>query len=740
MHRATPAALALTVASALTLTACGGSGGADVDADAEQTLTVWAMGTEGEKLAEVADVYEKSHPNITVKVTPVGWDVAHQKLVAAAAAGRLPDVMQMGGTYLGEFADMGVLEPVDTRTVKEDDFFPAAWQQASYDGETYGVPWYVDTRVLFYRTDLARKAGLTEPPATMDDLLKAAQAHQDKARTTWGLSVQPGGLDTVQSFYPFLYSAGGEIIDEDGKAAVNSPEAVKALETYGEFFAKGLSEKAVRPGYDVTKDFNTGDVPMFFGGPWIMSLLDENYPDIKGKWAVAPCPPTRSPCRWPAAPASPCPRTASTRPPPRSSSPSSPTRGPVRLVRAHPRPARQPAGLGDRRTRHRPQAEGLARADGDREDHAVPSPADRDHLEGGLRHRVGHPGQVRRQGRPGQGAGRDRRARGVTGMPLLTKAAADPAAPLTKTGPDGPPGEGRRPRRPLGRHNLYGWLFSTPFLVLFAVFMAFPIVATLLMSFTDFGARHVTRPLEAQFVGLENYTRLFEDDRFLKALFNTAYFVVVGVPLTILLGLLVAILLNNGIDRARTFFRVGFYAPVVTAIVAVAVVWRFVLDPSDGLIAGLAAELGLTAPDFLGSETWAMPSLIAMAVWRNLGTVMVLFIAGLQAIPADVREAARLDGAGAWQEMRRITVPLLRPTMLYATVITSIGYLNVFEEPFVMTQGGPSDATLTVSLDMYREGFNFFHMGYASAMAYVLFVVITGITVLQLRLLKDNTR
>lgn len=214
----------------------------------------------------------------------------------------------------------------------------------------------------------------------------------------------------------------------------------------------------------------------------------------------------------------------------------------------------------------------------------------------------------------------------------------------------------------------------------------------------------------------------------------------VGVPATIVLGLLAAILLNNGIDRARTVFRIGFYAPVVTTIVAVAIVWRFVLDPSDGLIASLASEVGLSAPDFLGSETWAMPSLIAMAVWRNLGTVMVLCIAGLQAIPTEVREAARLDGAGAWQELRRITVPLLRPTLLYATVITSIGYLNVFEEPFVMTQGGPSDSTLTVSLDMYREGFNFFHMGYASAMAYVLFVVIMGITVLQLRLLKDNTR
>ncbi|MFI1730893.1 carbohydrate ABC transporter permease [Streptomyces acidicola] len=330
-------------------------------------------------------------------------------------------------------------------------------------------------------------------------------------------------------------------------------------------------------------------------------------------------------------------------------------------------------------------------------------------------------------------------------MPLVTGSAAGDAA-VSKTRRSGgaqPPAAGSRRhgrRRSRGRHTLHGWLFSTPFLVLFGVFMLFPIVATLWMSFTDFGVRDVRQPLEAQFVGLDNYTKLFDDDTFRTALFNTAYFVVVGVPLTIVLGLLVALLLNNGIDRARTFFRVGFYAPVVTSIVAVAVVWRFVLDPTDGLIAGLATELGAKAPDFLGSETWAMPSLILLAVWRNLGTVMVLFIAGLQAIPTDVREAARLDGAGGWQELRRITVPLLRPTMLYATVITTIGYLNVFEEPFVMTQGGPDNATLTVSLDMYREGFNLFHMGYASAMAYVLFVVIMAITVLQLRLLKDNTR
>ncbi|SDK15460.1 carbohydrate ABC transporter permease [Streptomyces indicus] len=324
-------------------------------------------------------------------------------------------------------------------------------------------------------------------------------------------------------------------------------------------------------------------------------------------------------------------------------------------------------------------------------------------------------------------------------MSTTTPTPAPSAA--VKTADGGPAdGKGRRRKRSVGKQNLAGWLFSTPFLVLFGVFMLFPIVATLLMSFTDFGQRNVRRPLEAEFVGIENYVKLFGDEQFLKALFNTAYFVVVGVPLTIGLGLFAAVLLNSGIDKARTVFRVGFYAPVVTTIVAVAIVWRFVLDPADGLIAGLGDELGFTAPDFLGSETWAMPSLIAMAVWRNLGTVMVLMIAGLQAIPTEVREAARLDGASAWQELRRITVPLLRPTLLYATVITTIGYLNVFEEPFVMTQGGPSDATLTVSLDMYKQGFSFFNMGYASAMAYVLFVVIMGITVLQLRLMKDNTK
>ncbi|MGW6284592.1 sugar ABC transporter substrate-binding protein [Streptomyces sp. NPDC055107] len=285
--RTAPAGIALALA--VTLSACGSSGG-DVAADEKQTLTVWAMGAEGEKLADVAEVYEKANPNITVKVTPIGWDVAHQKLVSAAAAGTLPDVAQMGGSYMGEFSELGVLEPVDTEVFDKKDFFPAGWEQGEVDGTAYGVPWYVDTRVLYYRTDLAEKAGVTEAPTDWKGLKDLATAYQEKAGTKWGLSIQPSGLDTVQNFYSFLYSAGGEIVNDKGEAVVDSPEAVKALKEYGSYFDKGLSNKSVQPGYDVVKDFGNGRVPMFFGGPWHVTLLDEGQPQIEGKWAIANVP------------------------------------------------------------------------------------------------------------------------------------------------------------------------------------------------------------------------------------------------------------------------------------------------------------------------------------------------------------------------------------------------------------------------------------------------------------------
>jgi multiple sugar transport system permease protein len=264
------------------------------------------------------------------------------------------------------------------------------------------------------------------------------------------------------------------------------------------------------------------------------------------------------------------------------------------------------------------------------------------------------------------------------------------------------------------------------------------VLASLTMSFTDFTSRDLRNPLAINFVGLENYTKLLSDDRFLRSAFNTLYFVVVGIPLTMGIALAVAVALNSGINRFRTVFRVGFYTPVVTSIVAVAVVWRFLLQPESGLLNTVLGWVGIDGPNWLQSTTWAMPSLIAMASWRNMGTLMVIFLAGLQTIPRDLYEAAMVDGAGTWRRFRSITLPLLRPTLLLGAVLMGVGYLQFFEEPFVMTKGGPLDRTLSVAYFTYNQ-FGFGNYSYAAAASYLLFLAIVVVTLVQFRLLRSRT-
>jgi multiple sugar transport system permease protein len=288
------------------------------------------------------------------------------------------------------------------------------------------------------------------------------------------------------------------------------------------------------------------------------------------------------------------------------------------------------------------------------------------------------------------------------------------------------------------REDLTGWAFAAPFVVLFGVFLAFPILASFLLSFTSFGLRDLANPIGTTAVGLKNYLDLISDSQFWTSLLNTAYFVVVGVPVTLALGLLIANALNRGVTRFRTAFRVGYYLPVITSIVAIAVVWRFLLNPDVGLVNMLLSGVGIKGPAWLADPVFAMPSIIAMAVWRNLGFAMVVFLAGLQAIPSSLYEAASIDGAGRWQAFRFVTIPMLRPTILFMTVITTIGYLQLFEEPFVMTGGGPLDKTLSVTMYMYQQGFTFFHQGYASAIAYVLFVIVAIVAFLQFKFLRSD--
>jgi len=289
------------------------------------------------------------------------------------------------------------------------------------------------------------------------------------------------------------------------------------------------------------------------------------------------------------------------------------------------------------------------------------------------------------------------------------------------------------------RRSRAAWGFALPFVTLFMVFTAWPVVSSLLMSLTDIKSRDLQNPFAVNFVGLNNFKAVLSDELFWQAARNTGYFVIVGVPLVMFVALMIAVGLNTGITRAAGFFRVGYYMPVVTSIVAVAVVWRFLLARDNGLINIALSWFGIQGPNWLGDANWSMPALIMMAVWRSMGTLIVIFLAGLQGVPTSLHEAAALDGANAWQRLRNITVPTIRPTLLFGAVITGIGYLQFFEEPFVMTQGGPLNSTLSVSYYIYKQ-FGFGNYGIASAMSYILFLAIVLLTLIQFRLLGEHDR
>ena len=284
------------------------------------------------------------------------------------------------------------------------------------------------------------------------------------------------------------------------------------------------------------------------------------------------------------------------------------------------------------------------------------------------------------------------------------------------------------------RAGLAGWMFVAPALLVLGLFFALPVASALALSLTDFDLYALADPTHLRFVALDNYLELLRTPIFWKALGNTAYFVVVGVPLSIAVSLAAALLLDSPLARARAFFRTALFAPVVTTLVAVAVIWRYLFHASYGLVNWALGHVGISPVDWLGDPRWAMPTIIGFAVWKNFGYNMVILLAGLQAIPRELYEAARIDGASPWRQLLHITLPALGPVLLLVSVITVSGYFQLFAEPYVMTRGDPLQSTVSVLYFMFEEGFRWWNLGRASAVAFVLFLVILGATTLLLRI------
>ena len=280
------------------------------------------------------------------------------------------------------------------------------------------------------------------------------------------------------------------------------------------------------------------------------------------------------------------------------------------------------------------------------------------------------------------------------------------------------------------QEQLWALFFIAPYLIGLLFFWLGPVIASFLISFTDWEL--VGRPA---WIGFENYQRLFADELFIRSLVNTVYYTIISVPLGMIISLLLAIAVNQKL-KGIVFFRTAFFLPHISSMVAVALLWSWIYNAQYGLLNHFLGLFGIPPQNWLGNPKLAMPALIVMSVWKGLGYNMMIWLAALQGIPEDLYEAARIDGANKWQQFRNITLPLLSPTTFLLLILGLIGSFQVFEQSYVMTQGGPAHATYTIVFYIFSNAFEWLRMGYASAMAYILALIIFALTIFQLKYQK----
>ncbi len=296
------AVVALLAVGALTLSSCGRpepnsapqqSAAPISTAKATGSLTIWAMGAEGEKLSKLANEFEAQNPGTTIKVTPIPWASAHDKFTTAITSQTAPDAAMVGTTWMGELVGLNALEPTPT-SIDSSTFFEGAQKTTEVNGTSYGIPWYVETRLVYYRTDLAKKAGVTQPPKDWAGLKAMAKAMQDKAGAKWGIALQPGSTGSWQTVMPFAWSNGAELMSNNDTFSFDTPEMTEAVKYYQSYFADGIADKAPSEG-QTEADFVSGKTPMFISGPWMMSAVEEvGGKGFKDKYAVMRIPAKKS--------------------------------------------------------------------------------------------------------------------------------------------------------------------------------------------------------------------------------------------------------------------------------------------------------------------------------------------------------------------------------------------------------------------------------------------------------------
>ena len=746
-------------------------------AAAKTELVVWGVwNTEGWK--RVFAEFERRHPDIDLVTSTSGGRMDEQKLMCGIAGGAPPDVINQDRFSIGGWAARGAFLALDELIERDrgkpdaivsDDFYSACWDEVRYEGRVYGIPLNTDDRALYYNEDILAQAGYVDehgrarPPRTWAELKQYATKltqHDERGNIT-----RIGFIPNYGNSWLYLYGwqAGGEFLSADGRTCtLNDPRIAEALTWCTDVYdALGGAEKV--NGFAATfqtgeqDPFVTGKVALVINGNWNLEAIARYAPDLHFGVAPAPVPEGRPYLTWSGGFSWAIPVGAKhveaawefirwmssrecwlmnheaqyryARSWGRVYVPNmSPNRRVNEVVFRQYAPAEPRLAKGLRlfldmmpKSRFRPVTP-LGQELWDRHAEAMdlaiyhkrsPQAA----LDFGTR-------QVQRE--------LDSIYQQRTYPPLGPATAGGIALAVLAVTLGGGVVLARRraaatPRGPRGE-AVAGFAFASPWLAGFVIFTAGPMVASIVLSFCRYDVLH-----PPEFVGTENYARMFRDDPlFWQSLGNTVY-MVIGVPLGMAVGLSVAMLLNTAV-QGLAVYRTIYYMPAIVPTVASSILWMWVLNPQHGLInAAIRGLSGSSGPNWLTDAAWSKPSIILMGLW-GAGQGMIIWLAGLKGISQTLYEAAEMDGAGPLRRFWSVTLPMLTPYIFFSLIMGIIGTFQIFNQAYIMTQGGPVNSTLFYVYYLFNTGFRYFKMGYASALAWVLFLIILVLTLIQLKL------
>jgi len=719
------------------------------DEQPRRKLVFWNLFTTGDQhdvITALVQRFNNSNSEYYVEKVDIPYQHIHSKMLPAIAGGTPPDVSIFDRFLVASYAARGAFMPLDDRIrdagIKGQDFFDAPWGECFYNGQQYAVPYDTDVRVMYYNKTLFREAGLDpeRPPRTWSELREYSK--KLTKRSTYGGFDQVGFVPifgNVGALYLYGWQKGAQFTSPDGRQVLlNQPKVVEALAWIGDF----VQDYGMQDIMTLSSGFGGDAQHPFISGKVAMIVLDVGELSTIQKygkgmdWAAAPCPYADDgvPATW---------------------------SGGFSLVIPHAAGNVEGAWAFSRFILSEPSQRYMATSSNKLP--ALRAAANDPFFQDSAFWRLAVDQMKYSYYRPITPVGAkvneemyravDRVVRGKdTPQHALDVATAESQKELdrflSETG--GTPvnwtvvfavlggavcllvlARARQSYRrikalSLQRHEaLAGYCFAAPAILGLALFTLGPILAALTYSFMHY---EILTP--GEWVGADNYKRLFTSDRFfLTALWNTLYFTALSVPVSITLSLGLALLLNMNIG-GRALYRTCFYVPTVVPAVAGSLLWAWLFNPQYGVINVVLRNLHLPAIPWLTSEYCSKPALIIMGLW-GIGGGMIIFLAALQGVPRQLYEAAEIDGAGAWTKFRHVTVPMISPAMFFMLVMGVIGSLQVFTQAYLMTAGGPGDSTLFYVLYLFREAFQNLHMGYAAAMAWVLFLMILVVTGVQ---------